>query len=232
MATTTTIVRATGQVEWTGPTPTILDGSGNNLVGAIYNSIEQPTPAGAWGDESADSWVEFEVSATTPVEFGCAPIPAPATALPLSRLEEVRVVCTIAHSDISAVTTYHPILFDSRVPSIGWDDTTLMLTASGVDTSGVPGTYPAPPVTAYAPSSTDPTRLAAMANLVNSGYAYFGFSYGSPSVSAVSTCRVFEAWVEFIYTQARPPQLRKYPNPNIGPARQWPRPRRGITGIR
>jgi hypothetical protein len=45
--------------------------------------------------------------------------------------------------------------------------------------------------------------------------------------------RVYE--LNMLAASVSPPQLRKYPNPTglgVGPTRHWPRPRRGITGIR
>lgn len=47
--------------------------------------------------------------------------------------------------------------------------------------------------------------------------------------------RVHEFGLVVSKTATNPPQLRKYPNPTglgVGPTRHWPRPRRGITGIR
>lgn len=228
MATTQT-VPVLGQIEWTGPTPTILGEVGDNLVGSIYTDLVQPTPTGAWGDESNDSWVEFEVSTLDPVQFGCASVLVPDPLLPTSGATGLTVRVGIAHSDITATTYFHPMLFDSREASIAWADTDALLSVVALPTSAYPGTYPAPPVTVSYPiipsSGHGVETLAHWIGLINSGFCYAGFSYGTPDVSAVSTCRVFFVEIDVTYSGRKPP-LRRIPptNNQTGPTRHWPRP--------
>lgn len=87
------------------------------------------------------------------------------------------------------------------------------------------------------PSSGATFTGAEVLDFLASGNAYIralvtGGGATAPG-SYTSTGRVYEFRVEVDYTPTviTPPMMRQYPNP-ISRGRLWPRPRRGITGIR
>lgn len=78
--------------------------------------------------------------------------------------------------------------------------------------------------------------MASLGTTLLAGDAYLNVTAQQPSSSGQwNRIRVYEVSIDSVWASTNPPQLRKYPNPTglgVGPARQWPRPRRGITGIR